>query len=313
MLYFIYGPDGYRVRQAVQTVTASLRASAFDLGEPDSLRQIDSLLKNTSLFSERRCAVVSGAFAQKNSARELIERIRATDLTNSQEITLVITETGLQAALARKNKELFAALTGPGFQVIGVDFLGPSQLNEWVNGEFSKRGAAAEPAAVRELIGRTGQESWALIQEIEKLCNYSGNRAVSADMVRTLVAEREDSNIFRFTDALAARDKPRALALLYKEFQGGQEPYSVLSAVIYQFRNLLMAKDLTVRSAWSAGLAQKLGVPPFVAQKLTSAAKKFELPELTARYERLAFLDTRTKQGRLDLKDALYLFVLGSF
>jgi DNA polymerase-3 subunit delta len=188
--------------------------------------------------------------------------------------------------------------------------LSGSELEKWVCQELQSRGASAEPAAIKELIRRTGNESWMLVQEIDKLSNYCGATAIRAEDVGSVVAERSELNIFEFTDALSAKDKPRALSLLYRELNSGRDPYSVLALVIHQFRNLMMVKDLTLRSSAPAGIAVKVGVPPFVAQKLTAAARKFEQPELAADYRRLQDLDTGVKQGKIDLKDALYSFVL---
>jgi len=110
--------------------------------------------------------------------------------------------------------------------------------------------------------------------------------------------------------ALANKQKAKSFEILFKELSGGREPHYIFSMIVYQFRNLLAVKDLAERGLNLSAIQQKLKLHPFVARKLVAASQKFSLPDLKAKYQMLCGLDIAFKEGRVDLTDSLYNFVL---
>jgi DNA polymerase III delta subunit len=71
-----------------------------------------------------------------------------------------------------------------------------------------------------------------------------------------------------------------------------------------------MVKDLLSRKLATKDIAKKSGLHPFVVQKTSQSANKFNLDELKRLYTKLLEIDISTKLGQGDLTDYLYNFIL---
>ena len=153
-------------------------------------------------------------------------------------------------------------------------------------------------------------ESWALVNEIEKLCNFKTVGIIKKEDVTLLGFKKTDLNIFDFVDAIAGKNKSRAYEFLFKEIKNGRDPYYLLTMIAYGFRNLLTVKDLSDRGMSLDSVVKKTHLHPFVARKAYQSAEKFSLTELRNVYGHLLNMDTGSKEGVINLTDALFTFVL---
>jgi DNA polymerase III delta subunit len=70
--------------------------------------------------------------------------------------------------------------------------------------------------------------------------------------------------------------------------------------VAKQFRNILTAKILMGRGFNRTSLAQKMGVHPFVAEKLSKQAGRFSVEELKNAVKESYFMDLANKNSLMD-------------
>lgn len=314
MLIFLYGPDAYRVRAATHQIVQKYKDKHqsgvnffnFDLREDGGLDKLKDAVKSISFFGEVKLIIANGVFSSKDIAREVEEICQNYSVDTIGEVVLLVMEVMSEKEISAKNKKLFETLKGKGKPVQYFDFLSGAQLTGWINKEAAQLGAEIDSRASALLIERAGGDSWALHNEIYKLAAYS--KKINENNVVAMVSGKIDPNIFDFTDALAGQDRKRAFTLLAEELEAGKDPHYLLSMVIFQFRNLLILKDLTLRSAVSA--ASKYGMHPFVARKLSASIKKFDSEYLKERFLHLQAIDMGSKEGILNLEDELYNFVL---
>lgn len=96
----------------------------------------------------------------------------------------------------------------------------------------------------------TGGDTRVIGNELEKIDLYLGQaeRLVRIEQVENLVPLSRAGVIFELSNALAARDLPRALALVRRLLDQGESVIGILVvALIPAIRNLLLAKDLMER------------------------------------------------------------------
>jgi len=84
--------------------------------------------------------------------------------------------------------------------------------------------------------------------------------------------------------------------------------------LVYHFENLLSVSDFIKKgnSFSSQSIAKQCGLHPFVAGKAISQARKFSEGLLLKRFNYLAGLDIASKNGQVNLEDALYNFAVAS-
>ena len=318
MLIFLYGPDSYRLYQAVGTITDKYKTKHqsgvnffyLDALENGALAKFEDVVKTNSFFNETRLIVFKNILSQNLLSGKILDLVKRYELDLSKETVILAVDNKNQKDVTSSAKSLFRFLLDKSSPVKNFDFLSGAKLENWAKKEFEAQKCSIGPQAVKKLINLVGNNSWALANEIEKLSNYKRGGIVEEPDIDILVSERTELNIFDFIDALAGKNQAKAAELLYKEITGGRDPYYILTMIIYQFRNLLLVKDLALRNLSFLDIAKKAGIHPFVVRKAIQSSNKFSVDELKKLYARLLDFDIATKMGKIDLIDSLYNFVL---
>lgn len=318
MIIFLYGPDTYRLRQNTDTVIESYRKKyssgvnlfKFDFISDAGLEKYEDAIKSNSFFDEVKLIVLKGVFSRKSDSSKIEDLIRIHSLTKEKKIVLLLVENQTEKDLISKNSNLFRLLSGKDSVVRDFKLLQGNKLTKFVKNEFELRKCSIEPRALAQFISIVGNDSWALVNEISKLCNFKRIGIITGQDVALLSFKKENLNIFNFVDAVAGKDKTKAYELIYREIEDGRDPYYLLTMIIYSFRNLLTIKDLSGRSLSAEAIAKKSGLHPFVVRKTYQSAKDFDLAELKSAYNRLLSIDTSAKEGTADLIDSLFGFTI---
>lgn len=314
MLIFLYGPDSYRLMQAKRALAARYKAKypsginliRLDLAEANGQDDLESALKSSSFFNEHRLVVCKNIFAKKATAESIAKYIEQYRLADLPDITLMAIEDLSDKDLLSKNRPLFKLLSEKSRTVKTFEFLGRPGLSGWVKNEFQSRDCSIRNDALEVLIDLVGNNSWALINEIDKLSAYKKAGEITTHDIGLLVSSGTGLNIFDLIDALGSRKYSRTLELLHHELRTGRDPYYILTMITSQLRNLLILKGLLEKGCSQAEAAKKSGLHPFVVKKALSNVGRFDLVELKGIYSRLLTIDTSFKTGRLDLQDSLY-------
>lgn len=316
MTIFLYGPDDYRLKQNGNVVVENYRKKhpsgvffKFDLTITDEIIKAEDAIKSGSLFGGVRLIVLKNVFSSKAGLDRMGELIKDQNLLKEKDVVLLFVENQEEKELA-KNKAFFNLLSGKGCVVRNVEHLEGVSLVKWIKNEFALRKCSIEQDAIHELVTVTGNESWSLANEINKLCNFKTDGVIKKEDVVLLGFKKIDLNIFDFVDAVAGKNKARAYEILFKEIKSGRDPYYLLTMIVYGFRSLLTVKDLADRGMSLDSIVKKARLHPFVAKKTYQSAGKFKLTEIKSIYGHLLDMDTRSKEGTTNLTDSLFSFVL---
>jgi len=336
MVIFLYGSDSYRLKQNSHVVLDNYRKKhpsgvffKFDLSDANETEKVEDAVKSGSLFGEVKLVVLKNVFSNKVASDRIGKLVKTQNILKEKDTVLLFIENQEEKELA-KNKTLFSLLVGKdpaqsnstnhhqrgrtlggaSNLVRNVEYLEGEKLTKWIKSEFALRKCSVEPEALKELVTIAGNESWALVNEIDKLCNFKMSGVIKREDVTLLGFKKTDLNIFDFVDAIAGKNKPRAYEILFKEIQNGRDPYYLLTMIVYGFRGLLTVKDLSDRGMSLDSIVKKTRLHPFVAKKAYQSAEKFNLAELKSVYGHLLDIDTHSKEGMINLKDSLFSFIL---
>mgnify|MGYP001612832458 CR=1 FL=1 len=319
MTILLYGKDTYRLKQSLQKIideykkkhTSGMSFLSLDLGVEgkEGMRKLEDSIKTISFFDEKKLIILRETFAQ---SKEIADLIITWKLVEDKNIILVFAESGTQSELVRNDKKLFSILSGKAGMVKTFEFLNDLPLENWIQKELEQLEAKIEPTAIKKLIEYIGNDSWRIHEELVKLANHNGKKAITADDVVLLVNPRVDLNIFEMLDALAVRNRAKSAQLLNKHLAAGDDEYYIFSMMVYLFRNLLRIKHLlmgqTVPTA--EAIVKKTGLHPFAVKKMIDQSRRFEWHELKDRFHKLAEADIKIKSGQFDITDFLYSVAL---
>jgi DNA polymerase-3 subunit delta len=188
----------------------------------------------------------------------------------------------------------------------------------WLLGEAEKQQVKLEQDAGRELVDALGADMMLIASEFEKLVLYAGQKKlITLGDVETMVLAAKQRSLYELTDAISAKDKQRALALLeglLNASDGGEDSaIGHLYMLARTFRQMLVILEKNVRDSraiWQA-LWQGFRMPPFAAEDLIRQARRYKSKrELTRALRLIARADLELRSQPPDKKLVLERLVM---
>jgi DNA polymerase-3 subunit delta len=164
----------------------------------------------------------------------------------------------------------------------------------WAAATAQEAGTRLDPDAARELADALGSDMMLIASELEKLLLYTlGKGRITLGDVETMVLAAKQRSLYELTDAISARDRVRALALLHgllnSSDAGEDGAIGHLYMLARTFRQMLVILEKNVRDSraiWQA-LWQGFRMPPFAADDLIRQARRYKSRRELARALRL--------------------------
>lgn len=326
MFYLFHGEDEYSRTLALAEMKAKvgdpsiseLNIISLD-GEALTLEELIRACDTPPFLSQRRLVIVRDLVSQFEprrgakkrefppAKRELVEGLKEYLPHLPLSTRLVFIEEKL---ISKSNPihRLASQLEG-GFV---REFIPPKgdPLRQWIRERVKEKGGQISPSAVEELANFLGNDLRLLDQEIEKLVTYARERPIEKEDVDLLVSQVQVATIFSLVDALGHRDSQKATLYLHGLMDAGQPLLYIFFMITRQFRLLLEAKELQIEGLGRQAIQTRLGLHPFVAQKLAEQAGNFSRSRLEAIHHRLLEVDIAIKTGQMEPQLALDLLAI---
>jgi len=310
MIYLFHGADEYQRSQALARMRADFPPDLADLNvstlEGRKLK-IDALAmacEAMPFLSDKRLVIVSDALKHTKAGKDR-ENLRdyLSQVPPACDVVFV------ESDEVDRRSILFTYLKKSATIEEFIPLQG-SELTRWVAERAKALGVRLEKDASQRLIEFVGSDSWALVNELDKLASYvgRGGRISPAD-VDLLVQDGQEQNLFSFIDDLSARHLGNALRGARRLLDDGQAPTYIMFMLARQVRVLLGVRELSAQRRRPDDIATELGQRPFVVRKAMEQVRGFAAGELERLHDRLLDLDLATKTGRIQPEVALELFV----
>jgi DNA polymerase-3 subunit delta len=308
MIIFIYGPDIYRSRQKLNEIIEhhkkiyqnGLNLKKINLKKA-GIEDFRDEIQQFSIFRGKKLIVLFNAFSNS----EFKEKFKkdAQFFKEAEDIILFYEDEKVLES------DKFAQFLKKQSENQKFELLKEQKLKDWAMEEFKKRQIKIAELALNQLINFVGNDTWRLSNEIEKLALFdAGKNKIEVEDVRILIAPKIESDIFKTIEALARKEKGKALELIQKHLEKGDNPFYLLSMIIFQFRNLIMIKSYGSSSCPFA-IAQATGMHPYVIKKTINLAEKFSFEELKKAYQKLFEADLNIKSGKINAEQGLKMLV----
>ncbi len=191
-----------------------------------------------------------------------------------------------------KRMKVFAAASKKGYLHV---LEAPRQLVPWVKAEAQAQGVKIEGPAIGRLIDTVGDDLSRLAVAVEQLGLYAHGRAVTGDDVDELIADTRERSVFELTDAIGAADRTRALAAVASLCDQRESAVGVVVMLARHVRQLAVLHALRAQGTPRGEWASKIGVPPFVVDKLLAQARSYTPDALAHATRQLAEADRALK------------------
>lgn len=305
-VYLIYGEEEYLKRQYHDRLKAAIIGDdtinySYYEGESTKAEDIIAMCETMPFFSERRMVVVSDSSFFKNANDKLADYIKSLP----DYIVLIFIEKKID-----KRNKVYKAVSSNGY-VCEMAYQTPAMLKKWIAGMLAKENYKVAEAACDLLLEKTGANMELIKNEVNKLISYcKGRTAVLPEDVEAVCSTLTTSRIFEMIEALACKNRDKALNLYYDLLELKEAPTLILYLIIRQFNGILQAKDYAARGMTSREVAAQMGIQPFIAGKYLSQAKNFTAAAIKEILKECAMTDESIKQGRLQEKLGVEMIII---
>lgn len=307
-VYLLTGSDRPKVETALARLRRHFAPEAIEhVSAIDTSGEAVVALCNTgSLFGDARLVVADDVDGRRDVEGRLKGGWKAADVdaiaayVKSPAPATVLALVGHEV---KKTTAVWKACAKAG-QVLEYEVV-KKKVAGWVVEQFRNRGVEAESDAAEALVQIVGDDLQALATEIDKIATWAAGEPVGEREVVALATPMAGLPIWELTDAWAARDAGRALAVSEILFERESRPRRDVAPRLAgslggHATRLRSIKRLAAEGVPSKAAAEKLRMHPFRAQKLYGEAEGFSEEELRSAVVRLAALDGALKgQSRL--------------
>jgi DNA polymerase-3 subunit delta len=188
---------------------------------------------------------------------------------------------------------------------------------KWATETANAGAVKLDSDAARELVDSLGGDMMMVASELEKLLLFVGDKKrVTLGDVETMVLAAKQRSFYELTDAISARDRARALAVLDGIFSTGDGEEAAIGHLYMlsrTFRQMLVIFERNVRDSralWQA-LWQGFRPPPFAAEDIIRQARRYKSRrELTGAIQRIARADLALRSNPVSKRFVLENLVL---
>lgn len=269
--------------------------NSFSLNDPANIKNALAAADQLPMMAARRVVRITDVRVTNTSARDTLkedfEAVLEGYLSNPSPSSIVIFVTDEFNGVRKMSKLLekyaetveFAELQG-------------NDLINWIEKEFAKLGAVADTGATRHLVAIAGSSLRKLTNEIAKLTAASlPNGKITVDLIDDLVPYSADLDYFALTDNLVGGRPRQAFTVLKKILDDGAEPLALLGLLSYNFRRLLMVKEMMADGEDRQMIARGLKLRYNDQEAFLASARRTSVQHLTHSIQQLAATDLAIK------------------
>ncbi|MBU1167311.1 DNA polymerase III subunit delta [Patescibacteria group bacterium] len=296
MIYFLYGQDQYQISKKVEVLKENFisnnphgKLNLIGLDEENfNLDKAREALASKPFFGQSKLVIFRNILPSlKKEEHETMIKLIALVESNTTAIFWETEIKGQSKIVKNLKKEA---------KTFKADPLKPWELKDYANKKLLEFSLEASSQIVDTLTFKTGPDLFRLESEIKKLSDYKkSDRVLTKEDLDLLVNSEVEESIFDFVENIAKKKKGAALLFLKEEMQKGTKAPYLVSMISYQFRNMLILKDLAETNLPENQLASKAALHPFVIKKTMALITHFSLPELKSIYRQILILDLETK------------------
>jgi len=308
-LSLLHGNDEFAIAAHIEKLcaglgdasTAEMNIARFDGRAGLEYEALNTAVNAAPFLAPRRVVVLMHPVAALNSPET---RKKVLDLFDRAQPTTTIVLAELEE-LKSGHWLLKWAQAGSRALIRSYSLPKPREMPRWVESEAKKQGGGIDAAAAVLLSERVGEDTRIAAQELTKLLAYVNyERPISVVDVERVSIVSAQGSIFDLVDALGQRDGMKAQHTLHQLLEE-EDAMEFWGMVIRQFRLLIQTRELLDENSGVQEIQKSLGLHEYVAQKVTSQARRFSLPVLERIYHKLLEIDERAKTGQVTLEVAL--------
>ncbi len=298
--YVISGKDAFLRDQAEKMITKRCVQNFLELNVSkfnDENYSINAFLGSLMLApfgDEKRVVVLSDVVPSSQDQKKILDVIK-----NKNEMVCIIFKFEETPSSFSKIKEEST--------FVDCSFLENDVLRALILNKFAKNNTKIEANAIQTLIDFTNGDMAFIDMEVRKLLAYSkDSKVITESDVLSLVHKNIEYSVFELSNAVADKNREKAMTLLDLMIFSKESPQTLLSMLLSNFRRIFY---VSVSKCSTSELASLLGVKEYSIKIAKKMAIKFTPKKLKQILDIGGKIDFDIKNSKMDDKSAIYYFV----
>ena len=298
--YVFYGPETFVLNSALDALRARLLPEGFEALNQNlfegaaGVQELIDAAETLPLMGEKRLVVLRDwtALTGKGESADTERFIRwMENMPETCCLVFVLTDA------PDSRRKLTQALKARA-EWVEFALLSDADLYKWCARRVSPR--AIEPDAVEQLTFMAGRSLTGLVQELDKLCAYVGERqSITRADVEAVVTPSTECTVFQMIDCLMRGENGRAQLLLKNMLDNGETRVGTLAMLTRQLRMLTHIRLLRAQGMALSEIERRLSLNHYAAARAAGQAGRFSAEALQRGYQACVDTDYAIKSGRV--------------
>ena len=311
-IYFFFGEDSFSIDTSVNALNEAMKshiASDFDketfYGDEKPLSEIIDFASAFPFGSEKKF-IIYKEFEKVRDKKDLLPYIESpSDFT----VLLIIHNGSIQ----NPDTVLYRTLLENDFIYEAKELKGGNLISWLVDYcEENKKMLKAENAQI--LVDIVGENRSMLEAQLDKIFTFIGDKPeILLDDIRSLSSALKEYSIFDLQDAIAKKDKARAMKLAFNLLEKGKEPTFIIHMLTRYFTGLARVNEMTEQKMNDYAAARIVGTHPYYYKNYKLARRAYSDRDLFHASRALMKADLAVKTTSADSKAIVSVLISEMF
>jgi DNA polymerase-3 subunit delta len=305
-VYYFWGDEPYLIDQNISNIIAQIQQENGEEpelllldGDETSSLGLGEILQSSSLFALNRVVVIKNPAWLSKSSRKAKKAEEIARILEDYLAHIPAGQTLIICASEHQATNPVAKLLSKQVQTVNVKALSPKLLGDWINDKCGPRGLSLEPAAVN-LLANSGQDMYYLENLLEKISLLAHNGSIGPKDLIDELDSRQETSIFKLTDALLNRNLAASLESFQQLQEQGQPYLLMLHMITGQLLTMTKIKFYQEGGCSFNQIAEMSKQKEFVIRKMLEKSTRFSAQDIRVLFQKLLDLDLSIKSQSKD-------------
>jgi DNA polymerase-3 subunit delta len=305
-VYYFWGDEPYLIDQNISNIIAQIQQENGEEpelllldGDETSSLGLGEILQSSSLFALNRVVVIKNPAWLSKSSRKAKKAEEIARILEDYLAHIPAGQTLIICASEHQATNPVAKLLSKQVQTVNVKALSPKLLGDWIKDKCGARGLSLEPAAVN-LLANSGLDMYYLENLLEKISLLAHNGSIGPKDLIDELDSRQETSIFKLTDALLNRNLAASLESFQQLQEQGQPYLLMLHMITGQLLTMTKIKFYQEGGCSFNQIAEMSKQKEFVIRKMLEKSTRFSAQDIRVLFQKLLDLDLSIKSQSKD-------------
>lgn len=317
-VYLFYGEDTFIIKSKINKIIQKYQVDDFNITSYDMEEQnVEEALNDAStipFMTDLKIVIVKNAYflSTEKPAKEIKHNLDALKryVSNPSNDTILILTAPYQKLDERK---AITKLIKDQSDVQHCAPLKEQETSNWIKRQLGKQGIDIDSDALKELLSRVETNSEVLVNETQKLLNYSeGLNVVTLDIIQRVITKSVEDNVYEITNKLIENNQEKALEIYNDLVMHNEDPLRILGILVNKYREILHVKYLIKQGKDQSDIAKYYNATSGRAYYMMKNAGAVPLHKVEQHLRKLEDIDYQIKSGQIDKRVGIELFILST-